>query len=269
MKFLDRFFFYPDRSNRGTPADARLPFKDVFFTASDSTRLHAWFLPSTDSTPRGCVLHLHGNAANVTGHWPFVAWLPRAGYSVLTLDYRGFGRSEGTPSRHGALLDAEAALDWLLRRAASEASPVHLFGQSIGGVIAAVLAARRRGELCGVVLDSAFTGYRDIARHHIVRNPVMLMLAWWYPLLVPSGLDAIECIDQVSPTPLLILHGRADRIVPWEMSQRLFDAANEPKELWLIDDMDHTEVWEARFHEARTRVTGFFDRCAALRQSVG
>jgi len=258
----ERVFYYPDQRDRGSPSDEGLAFEDVHFTASDGVRLHGWFLPAHPKVEaaRATVLHLHGNAANVTGHFPFVSWMPAAGFNVFTFDYRGYGKSEGSVSREGTILDARAALDHLRGRADVDARRIVLFGQSIGGAIAIALAAERREDLAAVVLDSPFTGYREIARHHILRNPVMLLIAWWFPFGIDKGHDPIDCINLISPTPILIVHGKDDRIVPPSMGQKLFDAAGEPKELWQIDATDHMEVWETHREEAIAKFVAFVNK---------
>lgn len=257
MPFFEHFFYYPDSRDRGSPADEHVAYEDVTFTTSDGVSLHGWFLPAATRPAKGTVLHLHGNAANITGHWPFVGWLPAAGYNVLTFDYRGFGRSSGKITRDGTVLDAEAALDYLRTRPDVDGSRIVLFGQSIGATIASVIASRRRGQIAAVVMDSAFTSYRDIAAHHIYRNPAMLLIAWWFPFGVSKSLDAIDHVPLISPTPILFMHGKADRIVPTAMSQKLYIAAKDPKELWLIDGMDHMQVWEENLKEAGLRFNTF------------
>lgn len=256
----ERVFYYPDQHDRGSPSDEGLAFEDVHFTASDGVRLHGWFLPATGGTARATVLHLHGNAANITGHFPFVSWMPATGFNVFTVDYRGYGRSEGRVSREGTIRDARAALDYLQTRRDIDAKRIILFGQSIGGAISIALAAERRGELAAVVLDSPFTDYREIARHHILRNPVMLLIAWWFPFGIEKGHDPIDCIGRISPTPILIMHGKDDRIVPPSMGRRLFDAASEPKELWQVDATDHMEVWDTHREEAIAKFIEFCNR---------
>ena len=113
--WVERFFFYPDTLQYSKPAQFGLVAEDVWIAASDGSKLHAWFLPS-QGPARGTVLHLHGNAANVSNHLPLVAWLPARGFNLLTLDYRGFGRSQGTPSLDGVVDDAAAALAYLRTR---------------------------------------------------------------------------------------------------------------------------------------------------------
>jgi uncharacterized protein len=111
--------------------------------------------PRTEA--KGTVLHLHGNAANVSNHLPLVAWLPARGYQVLMLDYRGFGRSEGRPTLDGIVTDALAALDYLRTRPDVDSSRLIVFGQSIGGATALRMLARdAQGVRLGVI-EAAFS----------------------------------------------------------------------------------------------------------------
>jgi hypothetical protein len=260
----DRVFYYPDRKVRGSPADDRLAYEDVFFASDDGTRLHGWFMPAQRAA-RGTVLHMHGNAANITGHYEFVSWLPAAGFNVFTFDYRGYGRSGGHVTREGTVRDACAALDYLRARRDVQSEPILLFGQSIGGAVATVVAARRKDQIAALALDSTFASYKGIVRYHVTHQPVFLVLAWWLPMLIADGLDPQDHIASVSPVPVMIIHGKQDRIAPWVMGQNLFDAAKEPKEVWLIEDTNHMEVWFEKPREARARLTEFFDRAIAAR----
>ncbi|MGB2817517.1 MAG: alpha/beta hydrolase, partial [Burkholderiaceae bacterium] len=102
---VERFFFDQDAVTYTVPEQFGVRAHDVEIRSADGTRLHGWFLPASGE-PKGTVLHLHGNAANVSNHLPLVAWLPARGYNVLMLDYRGFGRSEGKPTLDGIVDDA-------------------------------------------------------------------------------------------------------------------------------------------------------------------
>jgi len=261
MRWLcDRIFYRPDRRDRGSPADPSLSYEDVFFPAADGAPLHGWFLPAaTGAKARGAVLHLHGNAANVTGHYEFVRWLPAAGYHVLTFDYRGYGRSEGRVSREGTIEDAAAALDYIRGREDVDPGRVLVFGQSIGGAISVLLGARRRGQIRGLVVEGGFSDYRRIVCHHVMHHPLLTVLAWWLPFLVPKGFDPIDSVAAVSPVPVLFVHGKADHIVPWQMSQEMYERAGQPKEFWLIEGMDHYLVWEEEPEEVQARLLAFFE----------
>ncbi|MBX3395170.1 MAG: alpha/beta hydrolase [Phycisphaerae bacterium] len=259
----DRLFYYPDARIRGTPADHDLAYEDVFFDAADGVRLHGWFLPARGGPARGTVVHLHGNAANITGHFEFMRWLPDAGYHLLVFDYRGYGRSSGTVTRNGTVFDAEAAIDYAVSRPEVNSERLFLMGQSLGGAVAIVTAARHPGRVRGLVVDGAFTRYRDIARHHVLAHPLTLVVGWWYPLVLSGEHDPLDDVAAIAPTPIFIMHGAADRVVPARMARELFEAAAEPKQLWIAEGMDHYQVWLDRFEEARGRVLRFFEEALA------
>jgi fermentation-respiration switch protein FrsA (DUF1100 family) len=255
----DRVFYYPDARVRGNPSEYQLKYEDVYFTSQDGVRLHGWYFPASGRA-KGTVLHVHGNAGNITSHYEFIRWLPVAGYNVLTFDYRGYGQSGGQVTRSGTMSDANAALDYLRSRSDIDKSKIVVFGQSIGGTVATALTARRREQVAALAIDSCFTSHKEIARYHVTHHPLLFCLGWWFPMTIADGQDAVDEIGKVAPTPLLIMQGKRDRIVPWKMGQRLFDAAKDPKELWLIDDSDHMEVWFTHSQEAQDRLSGFFDR---------
>jgi len=256
----DLFFYHPDARTYGSPREYDLTYESVSFRADDGVRLHGWFFPA-QSEPAGTVLHLHGNAGNITGHFQHAAWLPAAGWNVLCFDYRGYGRSEGRVTRAGTIADAHAALDYLLSRPDVDTKRIVAFGQSLGGAIGIVLTAERE-EIRGLVSDGAFDHYRRIAAWHVRRNPLLLIVGWWVPrLLIGDGFDPIDYIARIAPRALLIMHGTADTIVPSATAQRLYDAAGEPKELWMIEAADHYEAMQELAHEAHPRLLALFARC--------
>jgi predicted alpha/beta-fold hydrolase len=106
----DHWFYHPTQYEYGYPEDEDLAYESVRFPSGDE-RLHGWFFPAA-SDPKGTVIHCHGNAGNITGHFQFVAWMPSCGWNVLVFDYRGFGRSTGRPTRAGTVADVNAAIDY-------------------------------------------------------------------------------------------------------------------------------------------------------------
>jgi fermentation-respiration switch protein FrsA (DUF1100 family) len=251
--------YFPDSRDRALPKDHTAVYEDVFFRSSDGLRLHGWFLPAQGGKAKGTVLHVHGNAANITGHYGFICWLPAAGYNVLTFDYRGYGRSEGSVTRDGTILDALAALEYLRTCGKVDPDSIVVFGQSIGGAVSIAMAAQRKDQIKALAIDSTFTTYRDVVRFHSFRQPSLVALIWWVPLTIPAGHDPIKLVADLSPLPLFFIHGKRDNVVPWWMSQQLCDAAKEPKSLWLIDDTNHTQVWDKHEKQAQDRLTAFFD----------
>jgi fermentation-respiration switch protein FrsA (DUF1100 family) len=239
MLFLENsLIFYPSVYPNGIWKPPGLAFEDAWFRASDGTKLHGWYVPHPD--PRAVVLFAHGNAGNLSHRWDVVQDLSGPlGASVMIFDYRGFGRSEGKPSEQGVLDDARAARRWLAERAGVDESHVVLMGESIGGGVMVDLAAGDGAR--GLVLENTFSSLPEVAAYHFPWLPVKLLMR--------TRLDSAAKIRDYRG-PLLQFHGDADTIVPFKLGQRLFDAANEPKQLVVIPGGDHNDPRTAAFHRA-------------------
>ena len=251
----DRIAYYPKRP-LGTPAE------DVWITSSDGTRLHALRMP-TPRTPKATILYLHGNAENLSTHAHLVSWLPAEGYEVLALDYREYGQSGGTRDIDGVHRDAEAALAWLIARGPARTGPIIVYGQSIGGSIAIRLVATSplRAQVRALISDSAFSSYRRIAREKLGSVWLTWPLQWPLSLLVSDRHAAIDVVASISPIPLLLLHGDEDIVVDVGNAQRLFDAAREPKQLWIVPGGHHID---ASFRlPIRHRLIAYLDQIVA------
>lgn len=246
-------FFQPSPVLVRTPDALGLRYQDVNFAAADDVPLHAWFLPA--DSPRGTVLFLHGNAENISTHIASVAWLPAAGFQVLLLDYRGYGRSGGKPTVDGAQLDIDAALAHLLARPDVDAGRIVLLGQSLGGALAVRYAGEgpRRGRLRAVVIDSAFASYRDIAREKLDAVWWLRWLRWPAGFTVDDDASPIRSVARIAPVPVLFLVGGQDGIVPAHHGRRLYEAAREPKAIWELPRARHIEALHLPEVQARLR----------------
>lgn len=229
----NRVQYFADRP-LGTPAE------DVWITAADGNPLHALYLPAPGS-PRATLLYLHGNAENLSSHVHAVRWLPAQGYGVLALDYRGFGRSQGKANVDAIHEDAEAALAWLVAHPSLADTPLIVYGQSLGASVAIRLAADSpsRHKVAAVIAESPFASYRGIAREKLSQVWLTWPLQWPLSWLISDRYAAADAVDRISPIPLLLIHGERDPVVPSRHSQRLYAAAQDPKDLWLIADGGH------------------------------
>ena len=237
-------FYYPDSRVYSTPAGAGQPYQDVWFTSRDGTQLHGWFIPATTQSPAlGTVVHFHGNAQNMTAHYSFVSWLPAEGFNVFVFDYRGYGDSANKkPTRQGTFEDGVAALAHVRGRADVDPQRVILYGQSLGGSLALSVAGETHpAGVRGVIAESAFSSYRGAAGDGVGANSslgaLLRPLAW---LLVSGGHNPEAVVNEISPVPLLLIHGTADTVVSYRHAEILFKKARQPKQLLTMPGTGHT-----------------------------
>lgn len=230
-------FLVPDRIERIRPERLNIAYDDVWLQSVDGVRVHAWHLKAKGPR-RGTVLFFHGNAQNISAHIASVYWLPEQGFDVFMPDPRGYGRSQGTANVAGAHLDAQAALEHVVASACGE---IIVFGQSLGGAMAVHTAASTEHAQClrGVIVEGAFSSYRSIAREKLDELWLTWALQWPLSFLFSDAYSPLASVARISPTQLLIVHGEADVVIPPQHARRLYAAASEPKQLWLLPGTKH------------------------------
>lgn len=226
-----RLIFYPERTIWATPADRGLAYEEVSFHASDGVRLNGWFVPGNrrDVT----FLWFHGNAGNISDRVENIKLLhDHIGINIFIFDYREYGRSEGSVSEEGTYKDAEAAFAYLSSRRDVDPSRVICFGRSLGAAVAVELA--RRKHCAGLILETPFTSVRELASALFPFLPLGFLFRTEY--------DTLAGVKQVR-VPVLVLHGDRDEIVPFSMGKRIFEAAHEPKEFFVIRGARHNDTY--------------------------
>jgi hypothetical protein len=261
--FESKFIYFPTkypggdwRAREPRAVEGRLTARveDVWLTAADGVRLHAWHAApvvgrggalEAVATDRA-LLYLHGNAGNISHRYEIVESFSSLPAHVLALDYRGYGRSEGAPSEEGLYADARAAWGYLTETRGIPANRVVVYGESLGGAVAVDLASKVRP--CALVVQSSFTSIADMAAEVMPLVPRFLLR---------TKMNSLDKIARVS-CPVLVVHSPADEVVPYKLGRRLYDAAPEPK----------------RFHEIKgaphnlTHDTGGAAYLAALREFI-
>jgi fermentation-respiration switch protein FrsA (DUF1100 family) len=233
---IDRqLIYFPDKELTASPTDVGLEYDDVFFTASDGTRLHGWYVPGDGPAT---LVWFHGNAGNISGRLENLSRLSRhLGVKVFIFDYRGYGRSEGKPSEGGLYLDAEAAIEYLMEnRGVVPETDLVLFGRSLGVAVAVEMATRHRTR--AVVLESGFTSVRAMVSGSYPFLPSGLLIK-----LVEARFDSLAKMSTVR-APVMVLHGDRDPTVPFEHGRELFEAANDPKRFYPIRGAAHNDTYQ-------------------------
>jgi hypothetical protein len=244
LKYSEKgIVFFPDPHLVGTPADWGLAYEEVWFTAEDGVKLHGWFVPRA-----GCpaFLWFHGNAGNISHRLENIKLLhDLANVQVFIFDYREYGRSQGRISREGTFKDAAAAYRTVTETLGFPGTEVVLFGRSLGTALATDLAVRvpcRR-----LILESAFTNSQEMARLYAP------FLFDWRPKTPYDNLGKIGAVR----VPVLVVHGTDDEIIPVAMGRRVFAAAPEPKELYLIPAAHHNDTYLVGGREYFARLQRF------------
>ncbi|HYO98983.1 MAG TPA: alpha/beta hydrolase [Pyrinomonadaceae bacterium] len=265
MLFEDSFIYFPSKypegiwereQPRAREGEIVARVEDVQLTAADGVRLHGWFCtPLVGRAGEGSssgdalepvktehtLLFLHGNAGNISHRYEIIEGLVKLPVNVLVIDYRGYGKSEGSPSEQGLYADARAAWDYLTNVRGIPAARIVIYGESLGGAVAIDLASKV--SACGLVVQSSFTSIADMAAEVLPLAPRFLLR---------TKMDSLSKIAQVS-CPKLFIHSEADEIVPYRLGRRLFDAAHAPKQFYDVKNAPHNltfDIGGAAFYEA-------------------
>ncbi|WP_285412360.1 alpha/beta fold hydrolase [Variovorax sp. efr-133-TYG-130] len=244
-----QWIFQPSDRSWGNTASMARGMEDVWIDFQSSltgepARLHGLWLggkPETTDTP--VLLYLHGARYNVAGSAPRIQRMHELGFSVLAIDYRGFGKSsKGLPSEESAREDARAAWTWLAARHPKQHR--YIFGHSLGGAIGIDLAAHVNDE-SGVIVESTFTSIADVVSG----------FKWgWLPFgpFITQRFEAINTVKNIS-APLLVVHGTADSLINPTLGRKLYDAATVPKLFVLVEGGSHHDtnsVGESQYRAA-------------------
>jgi fermentation-respiration switch protein FrsA (DUF1100 family) len=226
-----RSLLYPGSDRQTTVAEAGLEgFEDVIVVTADGEHVVGWWKPPQPG--RALLLYFHGNGGSLWNRRHRAKALTESGRGLLMVSYRGYSGSTGTPTEDGLRLDARAAYGWVTRD--YDPARVVAYGESLGTGVVVRLAVDRR--LGGVILDAPYTSTADVASLAYPFVPV----AW----LMRDQYRSLDIIGDLK-TPLLMMHGTADRIIPFALGERLFAAAPEPKRFVRFEGIGHTTLLES------------------------
>ncbi len=221
--FQAKLVFYPSSRLTATPADIGLTYEEVKLTTSDGVGIHGWFIPGPKRAGSPAALFFHGNAGNISNRLEMIRIIHDLGLACLIIDYRGYGRSGGTPSEQGLYRDSRAAWSWLVEKRGCKPKEVVVWGRSLGGAVAAGLAAETSPG--ALIVESCFTSMPDLGQKVYPFLPARYISRFRFPA---------EEYLQRADSPILVVHSRDDEVVPVAFGRRLFEAAPEPKQFLEI-----------------------------------
>lgn len=277
----NQLIYTPEPDPEGSPSDYGLPYLEVIFPSRDDLRLHGWFIPSERSPlpsladddwsggSKGTVIFCHGRFGSKDPDLKYVPFFREGGYNTFLFDFRGHGRSEGeySSSCYYERLDLLGAIDLLQSKGVPRFG---VLGFSLGGAVAISTAAQSE-RIVAVVSDGGFSELRKVVEAGSREKgfpallaasavPLMLWIAGRRLGCDLSEADPMRWVEKIAPRALFLIHGAQDPYVSVEDVRRLYEAAGEPKELWIVAEAGHRQVDGLRPAEYRRRLLGFFDR---------
>lgn len=264
-------FVYPGRTQpHRTPADVGLEdWLDVSFPSTDGIQINAWFIPVNSETPSPILIYVHGLGSNREGLLDQAKLLYDHGYSALLLDLRNHGDSKGDITTMGLqeILDVEGAVDFLIGQPEVDSDRIGLVGHSLGGAIV-IRAAAHIPLVKATIAESAFTSLEDNIEQGVREMtglpsfPFAPMIVWFGEREAGAKIHLVRPIDdleKIATRAILFIHGEQDTLVDVSNSRNLFDAAKEPKEIYIIPNAGHGGLVEADPEEFEKRVVTFLD----------
>ncbi|MBD2531439.1 alpha/beta fold hydrolase [Nostoc flagelliforme FACHB-838] len=233
-----RFIFVPSAVIEKTPEFFNLPYEEVWLAVPVKTgkveRIHGWWIKAKKPNAK-VLLYLHGNGINIGANITHANRFHQLGFSVLLIDYRGYGRSEGSfPNEKRVYEDAVTAWNYLVQQQEIPPNQIFIYGHSLGGAIAIDLAVKHP-QAAGLIVESSFTSIRDLITY---RN-----MFWMFPvdLILTQRFESIKKLPNLK-MPVLFIHGAVDWTVPSFMSEKMYAVAPEPKQLFLVTEADHNNT---------------------------
>lgn len=220
LRYIERrSIFFPAKEISYLPSEAGLEFEDVTFRALDNTNINGWFMPSPGA--KDTMLFCHGNAGNISHRMEKIQFFHSLGLNVFIFDYRGYGKSQGSPNESGLYQDVKAAYDYLLSRGIASNNIIG-YGESLGGAVIIDLAVKNK--LKGLIAECAFSSLKDM-----IKNIYPFLPHW----ALASRFDSLSKIKLIK-TPKLIIHSKNDEIVPYKLGEKLYEYADREKEFLQI-----------------------------------
>lgn len=261
-------FYQPSRKLFFDPSKFGLVYEEVNFQSGDGTKLHGWFFSVRAGVKeQGTIIQFHGNAENISTHFLSLVWITEHGYNLFIFDYRGYGKSEGEPSQKMLNADALSALKYGLMKKKQQKkinldAKLIVYGQSLGGTVLlrALNELEEKSSIDAVVIESSFYSYQEIAREILASSFITWLFQPLAYVLVSDQFAPKYVIENISPIPILVIHGDNDAIVPFHHGKKIYDLAGEPKWFWRIKGGGHINAMFAHNKLYRKNLVRFLEK---------
>ena len=220
--FEVKSIYFPTKQIEFYPKDIDLDYEEISFNTKDNVSLNGWFIPG--KRPRATLIFCHGNAGNISNRLEFIRLFNSINLNIFIFDYRGYGKSKGSPNEKGTYLDVRAAYEYVCSRDDVDKNKVIVYGESLGGAVAIDLA-KDQEDLMALITFGSFSSTKDMAKAVYPFLPIWFMVSMKY--------DNISKVKDIK-IPKLIAHGANDEIVPFKQGEALFKEAANPKEFLVL-----------------------------------
>lgn len=240
--------YYPTQVQYVNPEKLKYTPKEILVNSEDGQKLSAWHFQQKNSmsSPKPTILFFHGNAQNLSSHFMSLYWVLEEGYDFLIFDYPGYGKSEGEPTPKTTV--DSGLVFWNYLKEKNPKKPIAIFGQSLGGAVAMKVAIHLKKDplLCLVAVDSTFSSYQAVGRKVLSRSWITWPFQWLSYLVLSDSQAPDGEIRDISPIPLIVTHGRKDRVVEFELGEDVYQQAEQPKYFWPVPSGAHIESFSNR-----------------------
>lgn len=243
------FLYYPTRGKYVNPEKLKFPPEEIEVNSGNGQKLVGWLFRAQKepnlSQERPTILFFHGNGQNLSAHFLGLYWVLEKDYDFLIFDYPGYGGSEGEPNQSNTVESGHLFYQWIKQH---RPGPIVIFGQSLGGAVALQVAQQLHQDenLCLVAVDSTFASYQKAARKTLARHWFSWPIQWLAWLTISDKEAPEDHISKISPKPLVVIHGKKDEVVSYELGEEVFELAKEPKEFWPVDEAGHIQAFQDR-----------------------
>ena len=246
--------YYPSSISYVPPERLQLPYEEFYLGGVDQNSIHAWLFPTPSRKPVATIIQFHGNAENMSSHYLSLLWLLKYDFELFSFDYRGYGRSDAKVNTGKIISDSKLVLQFLQNRNRKKRLPIILYGQSLGGI----LAARTLGEMqntaliSAIVIEASFSSYRSIGKQ--VAEKVCLPLGYLSYMILSDRYAIREILPTFSPIHTIVIHGNADPVVPYRNGREVFALAKAPKDFLEIDQGGHLNWHHLKDHALQRKL---------------
>lgn len=252
------FFYQPTKEVYFHPDKLLLKYKELYLEGVDHNKLHAWLFPISSSkslaSPLATIVQFHGNGENISSHYLSLLWLRKYKFEIFIFDYRGYGRSEGQPDTGKIIADSKLVLEFIQKKNKPSKRPIIVYGQSLGGVI----AARTLGEMKDkaliktIVIESSFSSYRSIAKQ--IGSKICLPIGYLAYPIISDAYAIQDFLPKFKPIHTIVIHGNKDTVVPYRNGLEIFNLASQPKDFLKIQDGGHLNWHLAKRYRAYHKI---------------